>query len=275
MKKLFSIIALLICISMIMCSCKLNFGSSTITTSKNADQTQEETDEETEEETEEENTDNGGKKTSSNKSGSKSSGGSKESGNSGESTSPAKPVPGGPGSKCAVIAGGSSLRNRGTFTPPSSLMTTEQYHKELENLLKGATSFTNASSDYMDKLDKLDVKLQEQIVFNTDDVKKCSGTHYYVSSAGDDKNDGKSPEKAWKTIAKVNNTPMKKGDLVTFRRGDSFRGIVAVKSGVTYAAYGTGYKPQILGAFDGKKWKWVKTDKENVWKLDHKFTTSD
>jgi len=71
---------------------------------------------------------------------------------------------------------------------------------------------------------------------------------YYVSPSGDDSNPGTSPEKAWKTFDKVNDTSFKAGDSIFFEGGRTFSGSLrfdADDSGtganpVTVGSYGTG-----------------------------------
>ncbi len=77
----------------------------------------------------------------------------------------------------------------------------------------------------------------------------CS-SDYYVSNEGDDRNNGKSPEQAWKSLGRVNNARLGAGDTVFFRRGDSFYGQLVPQSGkqnnpVVYSAYGEGEKPHL------------------------------
>ncbi len=74
-----------------------------------------------------------------------------------------------------------------------------------------------------------------------------TGDVYYVSSSGKDENDGRSPDKPWKSLGRVSCAELCPGDAVLFRRGDLFRGQIVCRSGVTYAAYGTGEKPRIYG----------------------------
>ena len=45
---------------------------------------------------------------------------------------------------------------------------------------------------------------RKQEILNSEDNLKVTGNVYYVSTSGDDANDGKSPETPWKTLAKVN-----------------------------------------------------------------------
>lgn len=100
-----------------------------------------------------------------------------------------------------------------------------------------------------------------------------TGTAYYVSNSGDDKNDGKTPETAWATVAHVNQAPLKKGDAVFFERGGLWRCEVYLlcQQGVTYSAYGEGEKPVFtLSPEDGantSKWSLYSegTNGEKIW----------
>lgn len=79
-----------------------------------------------------------------------------------------------------------------------------------------------------------------------------TGTAYYVSQSGNDKNDGRRPDRAWASLARVNKARLKKGDIVFFERGGLFRGALhAYTPGVTYSAYGKGAKPILTSALDG------------------------
>jgi parallel beta-helix repeat protein len=53
---------------------------------------------------------------------------------------------------------------------------------------------------------------------------------YYVSNVGNDSNDGLSVNTSWASLAKVNNTTFQAGDSVLFRRGDTWRGHVAISN---------------------------------------------
>ena len=83
----------------------------------------------------------------------------------------------------------------------------------------------------------------------------ASATDYYISSSGNDANNGLSSSTPWKTIAKVNSSfsTLKPGDRILFNRGGTFYGtIIVTKSGsagspITIGAYGTGNKPIITG----------------------------
>lgn len=93
------------------------------------------------------------------------------------------------------------------------------------------------------------------------------GTTYYVSSInGDDSNDGSSPETAKASLDYI--SPVK-GDLILFERGSVFRFNSAynIKSGVTYATYGTGEKPAFYGSpyNYAQKAMWQPSRMKNVW----------
>ncbi len=49
---------------------------------------------------------------------------------------------------------------------------------------------------------------------------------YYVSSTGDDRHSGLSPENPWQTVAKVNRIAFQPGDCVLFKGGETFQGPV-------------------------------------------------
>ena len=96
-----------------------------------------------------------------------------------------------------------------------------------------------------------------------------TGTSYYVSADGDDRNNGKSEETPWASLEKVNSAKLQPGDGVFFRRGDVWRGVALIaQNGVTYSAYGEGAKPGIYGSpengADPKKWNLL-TGTENIW----------
>ncbi|MBO7171131.1 MAG: hypothetical protein J6W28_08160, partial [Clostridia bacterium] len=100
----------------------------------------------------------------------------------------------------------------------------------------------------------------DAILNSVSDIRPAEGGKvYYVSSLnGNDKNDGLTPETAWKTLERVTVKQRKtivSGDVVAFERGSVFYtytddGYAAftAKSGVTYTAYGEGEKPIISAA---------------------------
>ncbi|MBU1221510.1 hypothetical protein KKF34_16045 [Myxococcota bacterium] len=95
-----------------------------------------------------------------------------------------------------------------------------------------------------------------------------SGTVYFVSNTGDDDDDGLSPETAWATVAKVNSATLNPGDAVLFESGGTWRETLVISSSgtasehITFASYGEGPKPQILGSERAENWTEVGT---NIW----------
>ncbi len=79
--------------------------------------------------------------------------------------------------------------------------------------------------------------------------------NYYISSAGNDSNDGLSQATPWLSITKVNSmmNTFNPGDQILFRKGDTFFGTILVtRSGaagneIVFGSYGTGNLPVISG----------------------------
>jgi hypothetical protein len=76
---------------------------------------------------------------------------------------------------------------------------------------------------------------------------------YYVAPDGDDTRDGLAPERAWRSLERVNKAQLAAGDQVLFRRGGQWRGQLLPQSGtesgaITYGAYGEGLKPSLVGS---------------------------
>lgn len=160
------------------------------------------------------------------------------------------------------------------YNPPKSLITENQY-RDAVDALAGMGPFGIADEAYFEKLEDLRNDLYDMIVYNTDTL-KGDGTVYYVSNAGSDDNNGLTPETAWGTLQKVTDTKLSHGDTVLFERGGHWRGNVILQSGVTYSAYGTGPKPKIHFAYDGKTYgEWVQTDMPNIWVLDKEIPDRD
>jgi hypothetical protein len=110
---------------------------------------------------------------------------------------------------------------------------------------------------------------------NTSLTGRDTNNIYYVSNSGNDDNDGKTPETAWKTIKKVQtvlnvNGGIPDGSTILFNRGDTFRGqFTTYKSDILLAAYGdeSKDKPKIYASpYDGTKTgEWIEV-KNNIWK---------
>ena len=124
------------------------------------------------------------------------------------------------------------------------------------------------------ELDVLEAKRIEEIK-NTPsmDLSNITGKIIYCSSStGNNANDGLSPEKAVKDVAKALSI-VKNGDAILFKRGDIWREKWQAKSNVVYSAYGEGAKPTFYGSpengADPEKWTLVHEDKETgalIWK---------
>lgn len=147
-----------------------------------------------------------------------------------------------------------------TFTPVENLSATDP---ESAQILKAADERRSAILNSPTEIIKSDTFIQG---------KTYTGTAYYVANSGNDSNDGKSPEKPWQSIKRVNRAKLKYGDAVFFNRGDIWYDEISSLVGVTYSAYGTGPKPTISGSVDEKaadpeKWKLVFTGEkgEKIW----------
>lgn len=111
--------------------------------------------------------------------------------------------------------------------------------------------------------------------------KTYTGKAYYISNNGNDENDGLSPETAWATLDRINNSiaydevPIESGDAIFFERGGFWRGYLLVwwAKDITVSAYGKGEKPIITtspeSGADEEKWELVYQGKngEKIWKF--------
>ena len=103
-----------------------------------------------------------------------------------------------------------------------------------------------------------------------------SATTYYLKNDGNDKAAGTSEAAAWATIAKVNNPGFAytAGDVICFRKGDTWREMLTVpRDGLSgaymkFTNYGTGNNPRILGS---NTTTWTEQG-DNIWKSDKTFT---
>lgn len=81
------------------------------------------------------------------------------------------------------------------------------------------------------------------------------GTEYYVSSTGNDSNNGTSPQTAWKTLAKVNVQSLSPGDAILLNSIDTFAGTITVPSSgnstnpITVSAYGVITSNPVISGF--------------------------
>ena len=78
---------------------------------------------------------------------------------------------------------------------------------------------------------------------------------YYVSAQGDDANDGRSQQTAWRTLSNVANASLHPGDSVLLRGGDTFVGPLKTRSSgaegapILFSSYGTG-RARVVGSAD-------------------------
>lgn len=126
---------------------------------------------------------------------------------------------------------------------------------------------------YLDYTGETMAEARKNEIRNAKDNIEVKGQSYFVSVDGNDIQDGKTPETAWKSLEKVSNAQFEPGDVVFLRRGDTFRGQIVAQSGVTYAAYGEGAKPNIYGWDKNMAapecWELV-DEKNHIWKCTDK-----
>jgi len=106
------------------------------------------------------------------------------------------------------------------------------------------------------------------------DISKNNGITYYIDShGGDDSNSGKSSEKAWRSLEKVNETKFMPVDSILFKCNGIWSGQLWPKgSGTTgnpivISKYGEGYSPIING--EGKVINTVYLYNQEYWELNH------
>ena len=109
-----------------------------------------------------------------------------------------------------------------------------------------------------------------------------SATNYYVSSSGgNDSNNGKSINAAWKTISKVNSSMSSfvSKDSILFKCGDTFTDQLNItKSGtqsspIVFASYSSGSKPLLNTAVTLTGW--TVTSNPNIWVANYTGSLSD
>ena len=118
-----------------------------------------------------------------------------------------------------------------------------------------------------------DAKTRKQAILNSESEYPSGKKTYYVSTDGDDENDGLSEETPWKSLQRAS-WGAEKGSVVLLKRGDIWKGEeLCCQSGIIYSAYGTGAKPTIYGdgedANNPKNWVLctdLSKDGKQVWK---------
>ena len=126
-------------------------------------------------------------------------------------------------------------------------------------------------------LDTARSSASESLTFSVVAPSSSSFRAYYVdSTSGSDSNDGTSESAPWRTIAKVNASSFAPGDHILFKRGDSWRELLAISSSGTSGnpividAYGNGAAPEISGAdlIPQSAWTRCLSCQANVWKTE-------
>lgn len=85
-------------------------------------------------------------------------------------------------------------------------------------------------------------------------------TTYYVASTGNDSNNGRSPDSPFQTLGRASSLSLQPGDAILFRRGDTFRGTLAIRQSgtgdrpIVIDAYGSGNKPILAGSVPVTNW---------------------
>ncbi len=126
-------------------------------------------------------------------------------------------------------------------------------------------------TDFESGIDTVAEKMKQEIT-NSPSEYDASLPCFYISNAGDDNNDGRTPATAWQTLKNVND-PEKTfaGCNILFKRGGIWRGEIQIPhSHMTFSAYGTGQKPRLYGSYRNyaKPEYWKKSEYENVWYTD-------
>ena len=126
-----------------------------------------------------------------------------------------------------------------------------------------------------DNLDAQAVAMRERVLASASDYPQ-TGRRWYFAENGSDDNDGRSPERPLRTLAKAGTLPLKPGDAVLFRRGDLFRGFFNAQAGVTYSAWGKGPKPTLCGSLRNyaDETLWVTTGVANVWRCTERIVNA-
>jgi Right handed beta helix region len=100
-----------------------------------------------------------------------------------------------------------------------------------------------------------------------------SDEYYIDANNGNDINSGHSPQSAWQTLKKVNQTVFQPGDKIFFKSGDSWGGQLELRGSGTPAApiqinkYGEGKKPAIYGK--GEKLHTILLHNVEYWEVRH------
>ncbi len=101
---------------------------------------------------------------------------------------------------------------------------------------------------------------------------RAVATTYYVDPAGSNRNDGLTPQSAWRTLLKVGISTFQPGDVILFKRDAVWNEwLTPPSSGATgnpikFDAYGNGQPPEFTGYYATSNSQWTNTA-ENVWQI--------
>lgn len=175
-----------------------------------------------------------------------------------------------------TVSGGTTSVETETVDPLSGKISFNSDLKETvfrddADELKAPIDCSDLGTNYVGGAEKEATALRDKILNtgNTEEYYTITGTKYYVSPGGDDQNDGKSPEKPFRTIDAVNTLLLQPGDAVLFERGSVFRQTQAVRTsdGVIYGSYGKGEKPKFLASpMNFAEATWKPSERKNIWK---------
>ena len=142
--------------------------------------------------------------------------------------------------------------------------------------IKPVIDGSNLATNYKGYAEKERNKLLKEILNtpNTEEFYELKGRIYYVSTKGNDANDGLSPETPIQTLEAIEGLFLEDGDAVLFERGCLWRMLenFPVRRGITYGSYGKGRKPMFYGSpknFAQEIWKPSK--KKNVWQISYMY----
>jgi len=101
---------------------------------------------------------------------------------------------------------------------------------------------------------------------------RAAAATYYVDPAGNNRNDGLSPQSAWRTLLKVGISTFQPGDVILFKRDAVWNEWLTPPSSgasgnpIKFDAYGNGQPPEFTGYYATSNSQWTNTA-GNVWQI--------
>ena len=117
-----------------------------------------------------------------------------------------------------------------TTLPPRDLPESNELFSQIYK--KG---YQTADGETLSLLDRYAQQMRDNVLNSKSEYEVAEGaTVYYFADNGSNLNNGLSPDKPKRDFYPLNNNlELKEGDVVLFKRGDTFRGTFPAKSGVT------------------------------------------